>query len=66
MHSQLVEEKEKVAHLNEQLQQQQSRSEQELKETTDTHQSQIHRLEENIATLVSSLLQSQRRFGDYI
>lgn len=53
MQSQVAEEKEKVAHLNEQLQQEQSRKEQELKETRDAHQSQISTLQEKIVTLVS-------------
>lgn len=53
MQSQIAEEKEKTAHLNEQLLQEQSRKEQELKETRDEHQSQISSLQEKIAKLVS-------------
>lgn len=41
-----------MAHSNEQLQQEQSRKEQELKETREAHQSQISNLEEKIANLV--------------
>ncbi len=44
-----------MAHLNEQLQQEQSRKEQELRETRDTHQSQISSLQEKIANLVSAI-----------
>lgn len=57
----MAEEKEQVARLNEQLQQEQSRKEQELKETTDNHESQIRSLQEKISTLVSILGQSQKR-----
>lgn len=53
LQSQIAEEKEKTAHLNEQLLQEQSRKEQELKETRDEHQSQISSLQEKIAKLVS-------------
>lgn len=60
MQSQLAEEKEKVAHLNEQVQQEQSRKEQELKQTRDTHQSQISSLQEKIADLVSIIGHSQK------
>lgn len=56
----MAEEKEQVAHLNEQLQQEQSRKEQELKETRDTHQSQIISLQEKIANLVSIVGKSQK------
>lgn len=48
-----------MAHLNEQLQQQQSHKEQELKETRDTHQSQISSLQEKIVNLVSVVWQFQ-------
>lgn len=41
-----------MAHSNEQLQQEQSRKEQELKETREAHQSQISNLEGKIANLV--------------
>ncbi|XP_068460996.1 CAP-Gly domain-containing linker protein 1 isoform X2 [Clinocottus analis] len=51
LQSQLSEEKEKVAHSIEQLQQEQSRKEQELIETRDAHQSQISGLQEKIANL---------------
>ena len=49
-----------MAHLNEQLQQEQSRKELELKETRDTHQSQITSLQEKITTLVSIVGHSQK------
>lgn len=48
-----------MAHLNEQLQQELSRKDQELKETRDAHQSQISSLQEKIASLVSHVGQSQ-------
>ncbi|XP_062273009.1 CAP-Gly domain-containing linker protein 1 isoform X3 [Scomber scombrus] len=51
LQSHLAEEKEKVADLNEKLQQDTSRKNQELKETRDTHQSQISSLQEKIAAL---------------
>lgn len=53
MQNQLVEEKEKVAHFNEQLQQEQSKKEQELKEIKDAHQTQISSLKEKITNMVS-------------
>ncbi|XP_074493969.1 CAP-Gly domain-containing linker protein 1 isoform X7 [Sebastes fasciatus] len=56
---QLSEEKEKVAHSNEQLQQEQSRREQELKETRDTHQSQISSLQEKITNLEKTVKQGE-------
>ncbi|XP_044052290.1 CAP-Gly domain-containing linker protein 1 isoform X7 [Siniperca chuatsi] len=59
LQSQLVEEKEKVAHFNEQLQQEQSRKEQELKETRDTHQSQISSLQEKIVNLEKTVKQGE-------
>ncbi|XP_041792248.1 CAP-Gly domain-containing linker protein 1 isoform X2 [Chelmon rostratus] len=59
LQSQLAEEKEKVAHLNEQLQQQQSHKEQELKETRDTHQSQISSLQEKIVNLEKTVKQGE-------
>ena len=61
LQSQLSEEKEKAVHLNEQLQQEQSRREQELKETRDTHQSQISSLQDKIANLVSIVGHSQKK-----
>ncbi|XP_076586254.1 CAP-Gly domain-containing linker protein 1 isoform X5 [Chaetodon auriga] len=57
--SQLAEEKEKVAHLNEQLQQEQSHKEQELKETRDAHQSQISSLQEKIVNLEKTVKQGE-------
>lgn len=51
-----------MAHSKEQLQQEQSRKEQELKETRDAHQSQISSLQEKIANLVSIVGQSQKVF----
>lgn len=60
MQSQLSEEKEKVAHSTEQLQQEKSRKAQELMETRDAHQSQISGLQETIANLVSIVSQSQQ------
>ncbi|CAJ1068185.1 CAP-Gly domain-containing linker protein 1 isoform X5 [Xyrichtys novacula] len=59
LQNQLTEEKEKVAHLNEQVQQEQSRKEQELKETKDTHQTQINSLQEKIASLEKTVKQGQ-------
>ncbi|XP_035514473.1 CAP-Gly domain-containing linker protein 1 isoform X5 [Morone saxatilis] len=59
LQSQLAEEKEKAAHLNEQLQQEQSRKEQELKETRDKHQSQISSLQEKIANLENTVKQGE-------
>lgn len=53
MQNQLVEEKEKVAHVNEQLQQEQSKKEQELKEIRDAHLTQISSLQEKITNMVS-------------
>lgn len=53
LQSQLAEEKDKVALLNEQLQQEKSHKERELKETRETHQSQISGLQEKIVNLVS-------------
>lgn len=52
MQNQLVEEREKVAHLNEQIQLEQSGKDQELRETREAHQSQISSLQEKITTLV--------------
>lgn len=60
LQSQLSEEKEKVAHSTEQLQQEKSRKAQELMETRDAHQSQISGLQETIANLVSIVSQSQQ------
>lgn len=54
----MAEEKEKVAHLNEQLQQEQSSKEQQLKGTTDAHESQICHLQERISVLVSIVMQT--------
>lgn len=48
-----------MAHLNEQLQQELSRKDQELKETKETHQSQISSLQEKIVKLVSHVEESQ-------
>ncbi|XP_059192358.1 CAP-Gly domain-containing linker protein 1 isoform X4 [Centropristis striata] len=59
LQSQLSEEKEKVAHSNEQLQQEQSRKEQELKETREAHQSQISSLQENITNLEKTVKQGE-------
>lgn len=50
--SQLAEEKDKVAHLNEQVQQEKSHKERELKEARETHHSQINELQEKISGLV--------------
>lgn len=50
--SQLAEEKDKVAHLNEQVQQEKSHKERELKEARETHHSQINDLQEKINGLV--------------
>lgn len=50
--SQLAEEKDKVAHLNEQVQQEKSHKERELKEARETHHSQINDLQEKISGLV--------------
>lgn len=52
-----------MADLNEQLQQEQSRKERELKETTETHHSQISGLQEKIVNLVSIVGQSQKIFN---
>lgn len=41
-----------MAHLDEQLQQEKSHKERELKEARETHQSQINDLQEKISTLV--------------
>ncbi len=51
-----------MAHLNEQLQQEQSHKEQELKDTRDKHQSEISSLQEKITHLVSIVVQSQKMF----
>ncbi|XP_022613366.1 CAP-Gly domain-containing linker protein 1 isoform X3 [Seriola dumerili] len=59
LQSQVAEEKEKVAHFNEQLQQEQSRKEQELKETRDAHQSQLRSLQEKITTLEKAVKQGE-------
>ncbi|XP_031712144.1 CAP-Gly domain-containing linker protein 1 isoform X5 [Anarrhichthys ocellatus] len=59
LQSQLSEEKEKVAHSNEQLQQEQSRKEQELMETRDAHQSQISGLQEKVANLEKTVKQGE-------
>lgn len=42
-----------MAHLNEQMQQEQSHKEQELKESRDTYQTEISSLQEKITSLVS-------------
>lgn len=52
LQSQLAEEKDKVALLNEQLQQEKSHNERELQETRESHQSQISGLQEKIVNLV--------------
>lgn len=52
MQNQLAEEKENVAHLEE-LQQEQSKREQELKEIRDLHLVQINSLQDKINNLVS-------------
>ncbi|XP_062418124.1 CAP-Gly domain-containing linker protein 1 isoform X4 [Pungitius pungitius] len=59
LQSQLSEEKEKVAHSNEQLQQERSCREQELMETRDAHQSQIRGLQETIANMEKSVKQGE-------
>lgn len=55
LQSQLAEEKDTVAQLNEQLQLEKSHKEQELKETRETHHSQISDLQEKIVILVSAV-----------
>lgn len=52
LQSQLAEEKDKVASLNEQLQKEKSHKERELSETKEKHQSQISDLQEKIVNLV--------------
>ncbi|KAM6945118.1 CAP-Gly domain-containing linker protein 1 isoform 3-T4 [Lycodopsis pacificus] len=59
LQSQLSEEKEKVAHSNEQLQQEQSCKEQELIETRDAHQSQISGLQDKVANLEKTVKQGE-------
>uniref|UniRef100_A0A3Q1CNA0 CAP-Gly domain-containing protein n=1 Tax=Amphiprion ocellaris TaxID=80972 RepID=A0A3Q1CNA0_AMPOC len=59
LQNQLAEEKEKAAHLNEQLQLEQSHKEQELKEARDTHQTQISSLQEKITTMEKTVKQSE-------
>lgn len=51
----LAEEKEAVARVSEQLQQEQAHREQELRETRDAHQAQINNLQEKVASLVGIL-----------
>lgn len=48
----MAEEKDKVAHLNEQVQQEKSHKDRELKEAKETHHSQINDLQEKISGLV--------------
>uniref|UniRef100_A0A1A8QSR9 CAP-Gly domain-containing protein n=1 Tax=Nothobranchius rachovii TaxID=451742 RepID=A0A1A8QSR9_9TELE len=64
LQNQLAEEKERVAHLNEQLQQELSNKEQELKETKDAHQSQINSLQEKMANLETTLKQNELLLKD--
>ncbi|KAI4820029.1 hypothetical protein KUCAC02_028023 [Chaenocephalus aceratus] len=59
LQSQLTEEREKAAHSNEQLQQEQTRKEQELKETRDAHQAQRSSLQDNITNLEKTVKQSE-------
>ncbi|XP_071060524.1 CAP-Gly domain-containing linker protein 1 isoform X5 [Pseudochaenichthys georgianus] len=59
LQSQLTEEKEKAAHSNEQLQQEQTGKEQELKETRDAHQAQRSSLQDNITNLEKTVKQSE-------
>lgn len=60
LQSQLAEEKEKAATLNEQLQHQQTHKEQDLKQAREEHQCQISSLQEKIANLVSIIRQSYK------
>ncbi|MED6240947.1 hypothetical protein ATANTOWER_016432 [Ataeniobius toweri] len=62
--NQLAEEKEKVAHLDEKLQKEQSNKEQQLKEAKDAHQSETSSLQEKINTLENSLKQSESQVED--
>lgn len=62
MQSQLAEEKNKLADLNEQLQQENSQKEQELKETEERHHSQISGFQKKIVDLVSIVGQSLLRY----
>uniref|UniRef100_A0A1A7YN51 CAP-GLY domain containing linker protein 1a n=1 Tax=Iconisemion striatum TaxID=60296 RepID=A0A1A7YN51_9TELE len=64
LQNQLAEEKERAAHLNEQLQQEQSNKEQELKETKDAHQTQINNLQEKMANLETTLKQNELLLED--
>ncbi|XP_070712165.1 CAP-Gly domain-containing linker protein 1 isoform X2 [Pempheris klunzingeri] len=59
LQSQLAEEKEKVAHLNEQVQQEQCHKEQELKKTRDALESQISGLQEKITNLEKNVKQGE-------
>ncbi|XP_041854486.1 CAP-Gly domain-containing linker protein 1 isoform X4 [Melanotaenia boesemani] len=59
LQNEVAEEKEKVAHLNEQLQQEQSSKMQELKEARDSHQTQLSGLQEKITTLEKAVKQSE-------
>ncbi|KAM9392460.1 CAP-Gly domain-containing linker protein 1 isoform 2-T3 [Pholidichthys leucotaenia] len=59
LQTQLAEEKEKVAHTLEQLQQEQSHREQLLKETRDAHQTQVINLQEKMATLEKTVQESE-------
>lgn len=52
MQSQLAEEREKVAHLDEKVQQEQTRKEQELQESRNAHETQTNSLQEKIVNLV--------------
>lgn len=53
LQSQLAEEKDQVARLNEQLQQEKSHRERDLTEARETHHSQISDLQEKISSLVA-------------